>query len=988
MASTSSETPPAPSTKAPTASSGRIAGLAGRFWLGRLWLAKAWLRRTVLGALGLFLAIILFAVFALPPIVIAQAERATEQLLHRRLTIEKIVVHPFSLVVSVQGVRLMEPNGTTPFASFDELDVRVSPASLVYFAPVIREVHLIRPSVHWVRTAPHAYSTDDILAALAAPAPAPAPTAAAARPRFAVHNIHVDGGRVDFDDVPEGAHHTVTDLAFGVPFVSSFVAEEEVFVEPHLHAVINGAPLQITGKTLPFASAPEAIVNLDFDDIDLARYAKYLPETVPFRMPSGRGDLHVQVNAQLPKNQEPHVSLAGKVTLKALELTDVAGKTLLKLDVWELAIAQAHWPAGPLDLGVTVNGASRLAVAGQTAGEPLRADLDVQIDDLNLLPLQPLFADRLNLRMTSALVGGKGHVKVEQDAGGALGGNFQGDVTLAKLATVDAVDASDFVSWDALALRGLRVQLAPLAVHLDEVALSKFYARVIINPSGRINLQDIVRGKSEAQRSITTVSAADQGAEHARAPAAQTPAPATKPPPTAAALAAAGPPISIGKLVMEKGHVRFTDNFIRPKYSADLMDLGGTVSGLSSDPGSAAQIDLHGKVNGAPLLIGGRINPLARELSFDVKASVHDMELAPLTSYSAKYVGYRIERGKLSFDVEYQLENRQLHAENRLVLDQLTFGEKVESPSATSLPVLLAVALLKDRNGVIDINLPIGGSLDDPQFSVGGLIVKVLINLVTKAITAPFALLGHLFGGGEQLSWLDFPPGQYAVTPDLEPKLKSLATALTERPNLNLDITGWADPEADREALRQHRLESKLRALKRKDLGSKASSGGAGAEVVVTPQERPALLKRVYEAEFAPQPAPVTAPPGLASARAEAAARLEASAAAAKMPKLTQQEMEQALLAKEPVTDDDLLNLGNRRSEEVKAWLTTIGLVPEERLSIVAARIGAAPPASTQEAPQGATVAGAAPPAAAPPSEAPPPAAAARTASRVEFGLH
>ncbi len=169
---------------------------------------------------------------------------------------------------------------------------------------------------------------------------------------------------------------------------------------------------------------------------------------------------------------------------------------------------------------------------------------------------------------------------------------------------------------------------------------------------------------------------------------------------------------------------------------------------------------MHGTVNDAPLLIGGRINPLARDLTLDIKASVHDMELAPLSPYSGKYVGYRIERGKLSFDVAYQLQDRQLQAQNRLVLDQLTFGDKVDSPSATSLPVLLAVALLKDRHGVIDIDLPIGGSLDDPQFSVGGVIVKVLVNLITKAVTAPFALLGRLFGGGtEEMSarWNSIP---------------------------------------------------------------------------------------------------------------------------------------------------------------------------------------------------------------------------------------
>ena len=980
MALISNEKAPAQS-KAPDRSPGRIAQIAGRFWLGRIWFAKAWLRRAVLGVLGLFAALILFVKFAVPPIAIAQAERITEQTLHRRLIIDRIEVHPFTLTALVYGAQLMERDGTTVFASIDELEVRLSLSSLVYLAPVVRELHLARPYVHIVRSAANAYSTDDIVAALTTPGPAPAPTAAPAPARFAVHNIHVDGGRFEFDDVPKSAHHTVTEFALGIPFISSFVAQEEVFVEPHLRALINGAPLQIGGKALPFAPTREAIVNLDFDDIDLTNYIEYVPGTVPFRMPSGRLDLHIQASAQLPQDQAPKLHLTGKATLKALELTRLDSKPMLKLSELELAVTDVNLPSGHVDAAVSVDRTGRVSVVGETAIAPLHADLDVQIDDLNLLPLQPLFADRVNLRVTRAGLAGKGHVKADQAADGVLQGGFQGDVTLAKLATVDAVSSNDFVSWDALALRGVRVQLSPLAVHVDQIGLQTFYARIIIDPSGRINLQDIVRSKAEAKRSLTETSSAAQPSVEAgntapaQAPVAPVASSANATATTSAA--AAGPPISIGKFVLEKGHVRFTDNFIQPKYSADLMDLGGSVTGLSSDPQSSADIDLHGKVNDAPLLIGGRINPLARDLTLDVKASVHDMELAPLTTYSNKYVGYRIERGKLSFDVAYHLANRQLQAENRLVLDQLTFGDKVESASATSLPVLLAVALLKDRNGVIDINLPIGGSLDDPEFSVGGIIVKVLINLVTKAVTAPFALLGKLFGGGEELSWLDFAPGQSDVTAQAELKLKSLATALAERPGLKLDISGSVDPQSDRAALREALVETKLRAIKRKDLAEQGKLISA-AEVVVSPQERPELVKRLYETELEAKSAkPKTAPATLGAIRAEAQA-------AAKKPQPSQQEMEQFLRTNQLISDDDLLALGNRRAQAVKQWLGTIGLVAEDRMGLVAAKIAT----SSEENAQSAPAAAAGPETSVTEEAAPAAANAARSASRVNFALH
>ena len=146
----------------------------------------------------------------------------------------------------------------------------------------------------------------------------------------------------------------------------------------------------------------------------------------------------------------------------------------------------------------------------------------------------------------------------------------------------------------------------------------------------------------------------------------------------------------------------------------------------------------------------------------DIAADAREIELNPMSPYSIKYVGYGIERGELSFKVKYKVENRKLDAQNQIILNQLTFGEKVESPTATKLPVLLAVALLKDRNGVIDVNLPISGSLDSPEFSVGGIILRIIINIITRAVTSPFALLGAAFGGGSggELSYIEFDYGR------------------------------------------------------------------------------------------------------------------------------------------------------------------------------------------------------------------------------------
>jgi hypothetical protein len=388
------------------------------------------------------------------------------------------------------------------------------------------------------------------------------------------------------------------------------------------------------------------------------------------------------------------------------------------------------------------------------------------------------------------------------------------------------------------------------------------------------------------------------------------------PPPTKAASEI--PPIKIKKLTLQGGQIRFTDNFIKPNYTANLMKFGGVVSGLSSDVNSNANVDLKGQVNSAPLAIAGSINPLKGDLTMDLKAEVHGMELAPLSPYSGRYIGYGIEKGKLSFEVAYKVQDRVLSAQNRLILEQLTLGDKVENSTAGNLPVNFALALLRDRNGVIDINLPIGGSLDDPQFSIGGIIVKVIVNLITKAVTAPFALIGSLFGGGEELSNLEFAAGRSSIDDTGESKLKSMAKMLTDRPALKLEITGRSDPETDREGLKQASIDRKVRALKLKDMVSRGQSGDIET-LTITPQEYPALLKRVYSAEKFPKPRNMI---GL-------------------QKDIPVDEMEKLMVTNTTVSDDDLTALANRRAQAVKDWLLQTGKIPEDRLFLLASKSGA-----------------------------------------------
>jgi hypothetical protein len=308
-----------------------------------------------------------------------------------------------------------------------------------------------------------------------------------------------------------------------------------------------------------------------------------------------------------------------------------------------------------------------------------------------------------------------------------------------------------------------------------------------------------------------------------------------------------------------------------------------------------------------------------------MKASARDIELAPLSAYAVKYAGYGIQRGKLSLALKYGIENRKLSAENQIYLDQLTFGERVESPTATTLPVLLAVALLKDRNGVIDVNLPISGSLDDPQFSVAGIIFQVIGNLVVKAVTSPFALLGSLVGGGEELSFVGFAPGSTALADGEQQKLGSLAKALTERPNLRLEITGRAAADPDENALKRATLDAKVRTQKFNELRRAGTAPASAESVSVEPTEYEKYLRRAYGAEKIPDK-----PRNFLGIAKE----------------LPVPEMESLMLAHTNIDKDDLQRLANSRAQVAKEWLMAEGKVPAERL-FVNAPVLAAPEKGT-----------------------------------------
>ena len=560
-----------------------------------------------------------------------------------------------------------------------------------------------------------------------------------------------------------------------------------------------------------------------------------------------------------------------------------------------------------------------LSANGNARWDTLAATVRVDARNLDIAALRPYVASRLNATLARAEVSGRGTMALSRPPGELpLRLTYKGTARVSNVHALDSDGESDLLKWQVLDLEGVDVKAGegPPFVSVGQVTLSDFYARVIVSEKGRLNLVDIVRREGEPA-----------GAPPADAKAAPEPASAAAPPTApaqaapSAADAAPRPTIRIGAIEIVRGNVNFTDNFIKPNYTANMTGLGGSVTTLASDSAEPATMTLAGKIDDdAPLAIGGRLNPLAPTLFLDIEGHTKGVDLPRLTPYSVKYAGYPITKGKLSMDVQYQVVDQKLQASNHLFLDQLTFGEKVDSPTATKLPVLLAVSLLTNARGEIDINLPISGSLDDPKFSVGGIIVQVIVNLLTKVITAPFALLASAFGGGEELGYVEFAPGAATLGAEQVKRLDTLAKALNDRPGLRLDIIGRAEPTADAEGVRRAKYESKLRAAKVRQL---TRSGGESVDpttVTITAPERPALIAAVYSEEKIPdKPRNLI---GLAKT-------------------IPAPEMEQLILKNLAATPEDLRALATARATAVRNHLENNGKVPRDRLFQVEPRLTA-----------------------------------------------
>ncbi|TVT49605.1 MAG: DUF748 domain-containing protein [Denitromonas halophila] len=616
----------------------------------------------------------------------------------------------------------------------------------------------------------------------------------------------------------------------------------------------------------------------------------------------------------------------------ALRFEDRAVRTPVVVDIerTELSVGALGTDLSepvPLTLSAVVNTGGYVAAKGKVDLASLAVDMRLDVKHLPLRAFEAYATEGIEASLRSANLSLGGQLSVGAAAGqSAPPVRFRGDAAITDLIAVDTRANTDVLTWKRLAVDGLDVRTDPLSLSATEITLSDFFSRLVLSAEGRLNFREMTAAEKDSQQAAAAQAAAKAAASAAvtassvmqgefdggasQAAVAEPAATATLAPPSPAL-----PPIRIDRIVLEKGNVAFADRFVRPNYDANLTEVAGTLEGLSTAADSLATLSLTAAIDhAAPVTITGQLNPLREDRYLDIAASMRGFDLPTVSTYSGKYVGYGIAKGKLSADLSYKVTDRKLSAENKILLDQLTFGDAVDSPDAVNLPVQLAVALLKNGKGEIDLSVPVSGSLDDPQFSVAGLVWRAFFNLIGKAVTSPFALLGSVFGGGEELSYAEFAPGTHRLSVETVKKLETLAKALTDRPALKIDLSGHVDPARDEPGLREQWLLARMQERQREALLDAGKTPPALDDIEIPADQRDALLAEAYdEAEFEGKPRNFV---GLTKS-------------------LPPDQTRALMLKNAPVTEADLAALGKARAQAVRDWLVGVGKISAERVFMV-----------------------------------------------------
>ncbi|MEN8135816.1 MAG: DUF748 domain-containing protein [Thermodesulfobacteriota bacterium] len=598
----------------------------------------------------------------------------------------------------------------------------------------------------------------------------------------------------------------------------------------------------------------------------------------------------------------------GEIIFSDQALQTPARSRLSGISVKASSLSTIPETAGEISIAMLLNDTGRISGAGNLTIEPLAIKSSLEADSVQLKDFQSYLSEQARIIIERGVAGLQGNLEVLSDPGGDSILHCSGSGYLTDLALVDTLVGDDLIKWKELQVKNVDFSSQPSKLSIGEISWQDPYAKVLVNDDGTLNFATLYRDDRDNDQE-SPAEPPPAGEDLGQGPTAEQ----TK-------------KITINKISFINGQIQFLDRNINPAYGATLSSFNGMITGLSNQKEALAAVKFDGKVDKqAPLTVSGEINPLRQDNYADIKIDFTAFNMSPLSPYTGKFIGYRTGTGKLNLDLHYNIAGRKLDSTNKAFLDQFTLGEKVDSPDATSLPVNLAIALLKNRQGEIFLDVPVSGDLDDPEFSIGGIVVRVIVNLIAKAATSPFALLGSLIPAGEDIQHLSFEAGSSSLTTDVVDKLAVVAKVLYERPGLKMDISGRVDRESDSKALARLNMEKQIKFAKLKKTGTGKGGDVDYQAITVSTEEYPNYLSRVYK-------------------KALKAATTEERKAARKIKPTGEAErlvmMEEFLLARIKIEDEDLRLLAIDRANTVLSNLIEEGQVEPGRLFMVEPQLG------------------------------------------------
>ncbi|MCU8075603.1 DUF748 domain-containing protein [Shewanella sp. SM29] len=637
-------------------------------------------------------------------------------------------------------------------------------------------------------------------------------------------------------------------------------------------------------------------------------------------------DTASEANPQQPVKQAPKTPSKDTwlVQLDALNIENYD----LNLSEQKLTATPQQWRVYPLnfstkvitstltapieyELQLSLNGQGTLSSQGQVDVTGETIDANIQLDKLALTQFQPYLAPYVNIQLKSGLLSSAG--KLTADAKGKA--IYGGSVELDDLAIHDKLRNAPLVKWQKMNINQLDFDQQKNQIKIDHLAFNQPYAKVVIAKDRTTNISDLIV-EAPAANSKTTKNTTTASAKQTELQTASKTTPELS--------------LDIQKISFSQGSAYFADNSLTPNFASGIELLEGNITHLSSTPGTKASVDIKGKIDKyAPVTLKGDINPLLDMPYLDLDLVFKSVELTSVNPYSGTYAGYYIDKGQLSLSLNYQLDKNKLKGSNHLVIDQLKLGKPSDSDLATSLPITLAIALLQDRNGVIDLGMEVSGDLDSPSFSVGSIIMTAITNVITKAVTAPFTFLAGLIGSDETLDKISFAAGKFSLSEDEQKSLDKLASALLDRPMLKLSVEGEVDAINDSQAIAERIMKRKLAKLANIEFSALPDD--------LSPSQFPTqgpladALVKLYEQEVKADPTQIR----------------DTVIAEAKDAQLSDDEITtrwhialyNLSVKAQNVNDGMLGNLAQERAKAVKAYLVDVKEIAPERIFLLESRV-------------------------------------------------